>query len=219
MGGLQVGPIIRADGTARGDTRVGQDNAQIVSPGHGDYFEQSIRGALFSIQTPVAGVTIAAGMVGPPAAAAATFLSLYNPVGSGLDLEVLLAFLQHISGTPAAGAWQYSVASAIGGNKITANQNVVPTPGRANSGGSRALGYSNTALTGGPAHVAGPMAPFGLFAGAIAVGQPLQQLHEVKGSITVEPGNVLTLAPPGAGTTHIVAGTLWFAETQRPGGK
>jgi hypothetical protein len=64
-----------------------QDSALVTADGHGRYGEMGARGFVFSGGTGAAGTTIVAANNTPVAAAAASILSLYNPIGSGVDCE------------------------------------------------------------------------------------------------------------------------------------
>ena len=65
------------------------------------------QGKVFQVSGAVTGTTIAAGHVAPPAAAAATLLSILNPVGSNVNLEIIRGTLGHVSGTPGAGTFAW----------------------------------------------------------------------------------------------------------------
>ena len=210
-GELVVGPRLRGD---LFDTfRAGARGELIVGNLRGKWSEMAQRGLVGAVSTPLAGTTIAAGNVAPPAAAAATVLTLYNPPESGIELEILKVIVHHISGTPGAGAWAHCIAQCIGATKITAAQNATPV-------GSRALalmnaqGFTQTALTAGGAHST-YRAFAGTFAGALAASSPGQVIvEEVDGEIVVPAGFAYTPAPPAAGTSHVVGVTIVFAQDQ-----
>src|SRR5258706_15466591 len=122
----QVGPRYVGDG-AEVEVRQNRSGALVTVDAHGRFFEPASRGLIFSGGTAVAGTTVVAGNVAPPAAAAATVISVYNPLGSGVTVEILRAFLQHVSGTPGAGAWMWCVA--YGTTPVSAAQNNFGTAG------------------------------------------------------------------------------------------
>ncbi len=214
---LQVGPVTSGDGAMSDRLRVGSNRELVVSDLRGRYAEAAARGQMFSAISALAGTTIVSANVAPPAAAAATVLSVFNPEGSGVDLEVLLGWIFHISGTPGAGFWAWCYGRATGSTKITATQNATPACTRTPGPNSKAQGYTQTALTAGPAHVSGRPFPTAQFAGAIAATTPGQvAIDEVAGAIVVQPGGVVTLAPPAAGTSHIVGAGICWIENPRP---
>lgn len=215
--GTYVGPIIGADGRGAGRFRQGRDGGLVTADAHGRLYEQTSRGKVFSVQTALTGTTIVAGNVAPPAAAAATVLTLSNPVGSGVNLEILLGFLLHISGTPGAGGWTWCTANAVGTTVITAAVNATPQPMLTSGGNSVASAWTQTALTAGPLHKAARLLPSAQFAGAIAATTPGQSVVDiVDGGLVIAPGWIVTLAPPATGTTHVVVAGIVYAEVPIP---
>lgn len=210
----RVGPIQTTDG-AEDAMRIGKDGSQIVCDGHGRYYEATSRGRVFSGMTAPGGTTGVAANNTPIAAAAASILTVYNPLNSGVNLEILKAWLNFVSGTPAAGAYVYNYAFA---QNITATQNnggtagAMPQANIAQGGSSAGRIFTQTALTGGVgAQVL--LRPFGasLFAAAIGGTTPqLNFLDLVDGEIVLPPGALLSIAAPGTGTSVIVvAGFTW----------
>ncbi len=211
-----VGPVPITDGAGLDRLRQGRQGEQIVATGHGDYYEQASRSEVFSAFTAQTGTTIVSGNVAPPAAAAATVLSILNPIDSGVNLEILRGWVMHISGTPGAGAFFWCGTAA--GASITAATNA--TARSTVAGGAKASVasvWTQTALTGGTVHTNLRPFPTAQFAGAIAATTPGQvAIDEVRGSIVVAPGGVLTIAPAATGTTHIVVAGIEWAEVKRP---
>lgn len=220
---LHVGPVTLSDTTFDGPLRVGSNRELIVTDFRGRWAEAASRGRLFAGFTVLTGTTIVAGNVAPPAAAAATVLSLFNPEGSGVDAEIALGWLHHISGTPGAGMWAWCGARAVGSTAISATQNnggaagAEPAGTRVPSPGSALRVFTQTALTAGPLHVAMRPFPSSQFAGAIAATTPGQAVQDpVDGGLVIQPGGVISLCPPAIGTTHIVAAGVMWIENDRP---
>jgi hypothetical protein len=164
--------------------------------------EATSRGRMFSISTALTGVTLAAGMVAP-GAGATTLLSLYNPPGSSVSASITRAWLCHISGTPGAGMWSWYGSA---GQVITQTTAGLAGRGKVSGGASQLTGYVNVALTGSTAQSFVRPFPSAQFAAILAATSPGQVvIDEVDGAIEVGPGSVISLAPPAAGTTHIVA--------------
>ncbi len=214
---FQVGPVLRTDSTYEGPFRTSRQSDLIVSDGHSRWYEQCSRNQIFTAFTALAGTTIVAGNVAPPAAAAATVLSILNPVGSGVNLEILQGWVFHISGTPGAGFWAWCATNT--GVSITAAEAVAQKGANLiGQGITKAKAWSQTALTGGIVHVNIRPFPTAMFAGALAATTPGQTaVDNVDGAIVVPPGGLLTLAPPAAGTTHIVGAGIMYAEVPLPG--
>jgi len=205
----QVGPRTVADG-ANTEFRQGRTGAIINSDGHGRYHESVSRGLTFSISTVLAGTTVVSGNVSPVAAAAATILSLYNPIGSGVNASVLKVVFGQVSGTPGAGMVAYNIAY---NQTITAAANAATVCNYASGKTGACKGFTQTALTGSGAQVLlRPLGPLS-FAGALAVGAgPLGYLDEVAGEIVLPPGGLLSIAVPAAGTTWVLAGSMTYEE-------
>jgi hypothetical protein len=209
-----TGPVLRSTG-AKGTGRAGTEGQFVVSDLTPRYAEACRLGQCFTVATAVAGTTNVAANATPPAAGAATLLTVYNPVGSGKNLEVIKVYAAHLSGTPAAGGLWFATAY---NTVITATQNATPIPLLASGGNSVAKGFTQTALTGGLVHTTlRPVANCAPFAGAIAattVG--LNCLDEVEGAIVLPPGSALSLASSGTGTTLIVNGAIIYREAPLP---
>lgn len=78
---LQIGHVNYGDGERANKTRGGTTGELIVSQLHGRYYEQAVRGKVFSVQTQGTGVTTTAAL-----ATTWTGLAIGNPTGSGVNL-------------------------------------------------------------------------------------------------------------------------------------
>lgn len=182
------------------------------------YIELARKGRVFAASGAQAGTTIAAGHVAPPAAAAATMLSILNPIGSGMNLEIVEVMLGHVSGIPGAGTFTYCMAYQE--DKITAAEAVaVVQPVVTSARKSAVKAWSATTLTGSVVHEVMSHFPSAPFAGALvatSTGTANSVIHAVDGMIVVQPGWMLTLAPAATGTTHIVTCQIVYAEIDLP---
>lgn len=214
---FQVGPVLRTDSTYEGPFRTSRQSDLVVTDGHSRWYEQTSRGQVFNVFTTLGGTTIVAGNVAPPAAAAATVLSILNPVGSGVNLEIMQGWVFHISGTPGAGFWAWCGCNT--GVSITAAEAVaLKASNLIGQGVTKAKAWSQTALTGGIVQSQVRPFPSAMFAAALAASTPGQAaVDNVDGAIVVPPGGLLTLAPPATGTTHIVGAGIQYAEVPLPG--
>ncbi len=208
-----VGTQLKPEGIATGG-RASKENAQVVQPAGGQFGEATSRGQVFTIMGAVVGTTIVAAHVSPIAGAAATPLSLYNPSGSGKNLEVLRAHLMPISGTPGVGSFVWNIQY---GQTITATPNnmavaaALPVCNLPGASVSVAKGYTATALTGSTAQVAlGPITTF--FGAAVDATNAFPQIIDVDGLIVVPPGAVLSIAAPATGTTFVVGLGITYRE-------
>jgi hypothetical protein len=178
------------------------------------------QGKVFTASGAQAGTTIAAGHVAPPAAGAATLLSLLNPLESNVDLEIIEAAIGHISGTPGAGTFTYCMAYQA--ESITAAEAVaVKRCSRLAGSSTIAKAWSATTLTGSVVHLVNSHFPSAPFAGALAAtseSTAFSQVHDVDGRIIIPPGWMLTLAPAATGTSHVVAVSITYAEVANGNG-
>ncbi len=178
------------------------------------------QGKVYEVSGAQAGTTIAAGHVAPPAAAAATMLTLYNPLSSGVNLEVIKVTVGHISGTPGAGTFTY--CKAYMADSISAAEAVAVKSSRyLSTKNTIAKAWSATALTGGVVHTVVGHMPTAPFAGVLALtseGTAKSAVDEVDGLLVIPPGWALTLAPAATGTTHIASCAIVYAEVASTNG-
>jgi hypothetical protein len=212
---FRVGLRLGQDTQYGGELRVSRDGALVISDGHGFLYEAASRGTVYAVSTALTGTTVVADNVAPPAAGVATVLSLLNPVGSGVTLEILRGWVCYLSGTPGAGCWAWcgaTVGTAItaapagtaGGNTRNAQ---VPSRGRT---------WTQTVLTGAPAHQLVRPFPTASFAAPLAATTDgLCVVDNVDGALVVTPGNLITLAPPAVGTSVVVSVGIMYAEVPR----
>ncbi len=211
-----VGPISNSDGRGLGRLRQDKSSSLAVVQGNAQYHEMASRGLVYSLQTATTGATIAAGHVAPPAAAAATLLTLSNPAGSGVNLVILKGTIAHISGTAGTGAFSWCVAANTT-SVLTATPNATAACTRSGGGSSAGIGYTATALTGGLAHTVMRLFPTAVFATALdAASQGKVAIDFVDGAIVLTPGYILTIAPAATGSTHIAAVSIEYAEVALP---
>ncbi len=212
----QVGPRYVQDGSST-EYRLSKDGSAVTVDAHGRFYEASYRGTLFSGGTAVGGTTVAAANVSPPGAAAATVLSLYNPLSSGIVAALSKTVVVNVSGTPGAGnAWSYDIAY---NQVITAAPNnfnvasAMPTSHYASSLTGKCVVYTQTALTGGGAHSLFRVLGHVAFATALAATTPnLRFIDPVDGEIIVPPGGLLTISPIATGTAHVVCASFTWEE-------
>ena len=211
-----VGPTTQSDGRGIGRMRVSKTNALITAQEAPPFAELAARGKLYSLQTAVTGATIAAGHVAPPAAAAATLLTLRNPVGSGVNMVILKGTIAHVSGTAGTGCFSWCVASNTT-SVLTATANATPQPLLAGGAASLGAGFTATTMTGGLVHAVARLFPSAVFATAMdAATQGKVAIDFVDGAIVLAPGYLLTIAPAATGTSHVVVASIEYAEITIP---
>lgn len=214
---FMVGMVPQTDSTYSGGFRANEDSALVTCDGRGRFAELGVRNQAFSVTTALTGTTVVAGNVAPPAAGAATILTILNPIGSGINLEIMQGWLRLISATTtAAGFWAW--CSAIAGPSITAAEAVaLKRPGVIGQMPAAFKAWSQTALTGGPDHAITRPFPVNRVAAAIAASSwGLDAVDNVDGALVIEPGGILTLAPAAVGTAVVVGAGIVLAQVPRP---
>ncbi len=218
-----VGPITSAgDGTTpSGGFRQGKLGELIASELHGRFFEQVLRGNVFSIGctlTALAAATIALTASGQP------IVGVWNPPTSGVNLVMLQAMLiDEINNVTSVALGNFVWASSLGNTAMTAGLNPFNRKTLANSGSAaKAFSLSTasllTGLTTTPLVVFEP-AEFntasGLLTTTVAAATPTPSVSGVQnfdGSLIVPPGGVLGLFNTISVTTHSVAARLMWEE-------
>lgn len=205
--GVFVGPILRGDGNGGSGLRASRNGDLVTAQGIPNNYEAASRGLVFSCSTALTGTTVVAANNSGVAAAAATVLSLYNPIGSGVNLALIKTGVWFTSGTPAVGMWCYNVAY---NQTITATPNAVMGRNLPSGAATSASGFTQTALTGSGAQTF--LRGFGtMFAGAIAATTPALPWDDAS-DIVLPPGGVITICSPGTGTSVIVMASIVYQE-------
>lgn len=175
---------------------------QTVAEQYPDFYELARAGQVFSATTAVTGVApgTAIGTTGA--------YTLQNPIGSGVNLVILQAFMGYISGTLGAGTVNYlengPATTAATGTAIVPVNNLL--------GGAVSVAKPLTTST-----IVSPtlLRPFCTLQASLATTavQPWQIVDQVNGSIIVTPGSNLTLhATAAAGTSPLVIFGMTWAE-------
>jgi hypothetical protein len=208
------GPQVVSDGAVpAAGMRVGRQGDQIVSELQGRYFEQTVRGNVYSLILTATTGTIAAGNIDAAAAAASTQFALWNPPSSKVNLELLKVWIVPISGTaPGGGCWHNFMLQGVPTIQPVgqAYNMLVGGPGPtaryvASAGG--------VALTGAGAITPAKGMAMNLFAAALSATTYIQPtLEEINGDIVLPPGTGWVPCFAGAGTTFISGYGVEWAE-------
>lgn len=207
---FNVGEVLVADGV-KSAGRAGRLAEQIVSELNGRYYELTKAGRTFSLALTSTSSTVAAGNINAAAAAAVTQFALWNPVSSGVVLQLLKVFIGPISGiAPVAGCFHNVLnapAPTIASVGTAYNNYIGGQPPRARYVSSAA----GVALTGGTAlTVLRPMA-MNVFAGALSSSASIQPVvEEMAGDIILPPGTGWVPCWTASGTTFLNSyGVVW----------
>lgn len=201
FGTAQDGPTVIARG--------GHEKQQLASAVGADLGEAARLGQLYTITTASAGTSFTTAGASPLAAGGTAWLALYNPSGSGYNLEIETVTIGLISGTPGVGAQAYN----LGCNQtITAAQNATPVGSLSPLQSGVGRGYTQTALTGSGLLTLVGVSPYAPFAAAAAGVVNVSVVDNINGRFIVAPGCVFAIETTAAGTTHIAVGSITYRQ-------
>ncbi len=219
-----VGSAVRAANAYTDAFRASEDSALVISDGHSRWYESTSRGLIYTATTIFTGTTLVAGNmcddinnVGP-AAAAATVLTLLNPVGSGVNLEILQGWVATFSSVGENPYWWVWCGQTPGVSITAAEAVAIKRPNFIGQTTTRAKAWSQTALTGGKAHVLVRPFPYN----RVGTGDPNEPdrltVDNVDGSLVIPEGAAVTIAPGGGnpGTSWVVGAGIQYAEVLKP---
>lgn len=193
---------------------IGDDRQQMADNLHGKYFSQALRGNVYH------GSTAAAGVVVPISTTLTPTFSLWNPAGSGVNLELINVKVLWSATTAALGGllWMYTPNAGSGisttapfvafGSGTAANGLVGAGTGKARlaSGGTTTLVAAATMLTNLGASITATTA-------ATATGPGWQWKDDYDGSIILPPSTAIHLM---ASTAILITATISVAWAEVP---
>lgn len=210
---IRTGAIVAADGAvnpARG-TKTG---ATVVADAHAHFAEAARRQRLFTAYLLQGTTTVAAGNIVSAAAAASTQFAVWNPLNSGVNLELQKLKIQQFSGTPTAGGLTLSTfnAAAVASSLATAGAVRNNYVNGAVGAGLCLASAAGTGLTGGL--VLTTLMGLSLSSSATALASPAGIIYTelFDGEVVVPPGFGVVPTWAGAGTTYLVGYTLTWEE-------
>lgn len=203
----KVGPIVASDGTLQ-DFRLAKDGSQAVQDSHAKFQEAVYRGRVWTVTVGAAGVAPGTALgTAPP-------LTIFNPVGSGVNLILWKAHMGYISGTLGAGniVWAYNIQTTLvaptGGTALTPNNNLV---GVATSGQAKAFTGSTVSTSQTLFRPTGVSLGAALATTATFAASPVYE--PVEGELVVIPGACLSLQGiAAAGTTPLMVFSMTYEE-------
>lgn len=175
----------------------GRSNEALVSQLHGKWYTQTYRGNVFHGRTLAAGVNI------PATAGTAQVFGIWNPYGSGVNVELMYAYYGWVSttGTPANIGYDYLIQAT----PLTVTAFTVTAPGSVNGmmgagrANSRVLFTGTAATTSATSYLGTNGMSQITTTGATTTAAPFQLLEAFEGSIIIPPGAALfpsgTVAP------------------------
>jgi len=217
----QVGPQVLTDGASQ-PFRQGRSGEAVIQQLHGRFFEQVLRGNVYSIAckpTALSSATIALDATCQP------IVGVWNPPTSSVSLVILQAALvDFINNVTSVALGGFVWASANGVTALTAGLTPFNRKTLASSGSqAKAFSLSTASLLTGLAATT-PLVIFesaefntasGLLTTTVAAATPTPSVSGVQqfdGSLFVPPGSVLALLNTVSVTTHTVSARLLWEE-------
>lgn len=204
-----VGTQTKSDGT-EGYVRLGKGGQAITSQLHGKYYEQTARGNVYLGRSASTGIAIIAPATG------GGHPTLWNPLGSGVNLSLICLELSYVSGNHAPGAfeWAYTAnagAAAATGSPIATATLVASTPMLVGSGNVGAGLWSPTTNTFTAAPSFFRPIGIGLHTGVAATAINPSRIREYyDGDLVLAPGTALSLCYQTTTTTALFqVGVVW----------
>jgi hypothetical protein len=205
-----VGERSLQDGVNSEDAiRASRDGVQIVSEMHGKYYEQNVRGHLYtgtSASTGIALIAPAAGGGHP---------TLWNPAGSGVNVSVVKLMLSWVSGNNAPGAieWAYvlNTGSSVATGAPIATATLVGPLGILGGTWTPKAKWSPTTNTFTAAPVFLRPTGLSLFTGISTTAvAPFTMIENYDGDFVIGPGTAICLCTQMATTTAVFqVGVTW----------
>ena len=199
---LAIGSQTKSDGTY-GFLRGGKGGQQIVSQLHGKYYESCSRGNVYMGRSASGGIAIILPATG------GGHPTLWNPLGSGVNLSLISLRLSYVSGNHAPGAfeWAYTAnagAAAATGSPIATATLVASTSMLIGSGNVGAGLWSPTTNTFTAAPVFFAPIGVGLHTGVAASAiNPTRIVENYDGEMVLAPGSALSLCYQTTTTTAL----------------
>jgi len=208
----QVGTVVGLDGS-NPNVRQGRTGELIVGQAHARYYEAASRGNLFTLTLTATTTGVAAGNLVGAAAAASTQFALWNPAGSGVNVNITKVFVGLISGT-------YGTGGPIFHGLFLNGLPTIASVGTAynNLAGGRppltryVASAAGTTLTGGTAPVTFRPMTMGYSATAYASAAGSNTLDSVEGDIVLPPGTGWLPLFATAGTAVLNAYSVTWEE-------
>jgi hypothetical protein len=207
---LQI-PFLSGKRTAA-DPVLGEDRQLLVDELHGRNFNAALRGQLFVASTASAGIAL----IVP--ATTGNHPTLWNPLGSGVDLNIVRLDVSYVSGNNAPTAIEWAVTKNAGAQNATGSPILTFTKVAVDS--ARIGGPVSSQALWAPAvntYTAAPAfyAPTGLslFTGVAATAvAPFTMSVTYDGALVVAPGVALSLCSQAATTTALFQVAITFEE-------
>lgn len=170
---------------------------------NGDFYAQLARGNVFVASTAAAGIAL----IVP--ATTGNHPTLWNPAGSGFNLDIVAVELTYVSGNNAPTALEWAITSPAGsaiatGGPIATFTNVAPVNALAGAAADAVAKWAPAVNTYTAAPVFYRSAGISLFTGVAATAvAPFPLIARYNGDFGIAPGAALSLCSQAATTTAL----------------
>lgn len=215
----QVGPGVYSDGNSP-PMRQGKTGEQVVQELHGRFYEQCVRGAVFSDGMGLTSISNATFTVGGIGATTTPVVGVFNPSTSLVNLVIIEASLGlALTALAATGPGGFVWATSVGNTGISTGATPLNRKTLVNAGAS-GKGMTNVAVTGitnalvvkfGSALGGGSAENVSFTATAVAMQTAAVSSKELfDGTLIVPPGGVLALLATTTPAAHsAVSAIVW----------
>lgn len=206
-----VGPTIASD-QATPWVRGGRDGATVVTELHGKYYEQASRGKAFFGTSASAGIAIILPATG------GGHPTLFNPLGSNVNVNIIALELSYVSGNNAPGAIEWAQTANAGsaaatGSPIATFTQVASTPCLIGSTAKAQALWSPTTNTFTSAPTFVRPTGLSLFTGVAATAvAPFTLRAYYDGDLGLAPGTALSLCCQTTTTTALFQVSIAWEE-------
>jgi hypothetical protein len=212
----KVGYAYQMEGS-KGLLRLDRLMSVVTTDGRGKYAEPTSRGMVFSLTLTATTTNVAAGNIVAAAAAASTQFALWNPYGSGKNIELLKFGMGITSGSAPAGPLFHGIyigVPTLASSTGTAYANFVgPAAASIARWMSSAAG---AAMTGGPAVQVLRVADFSQTAGVMSEAATVKAIEYIDGDIVLPPGTGWAPLWSAQGTACLSAYSITWMEVPIP---
>lgn len=201
----RVGPIVSGDGTTP-VVRQTRTSALVMQQASGKYAEAVLRGNTYYATVPAAGVALSVAINTTPS------VTLWNPLGSGVNLRVLRVTVGYISGTMPAGSVVYTYNNNNTATNPSGGTAITPVNGLVGAGNASKAkcGFGQT-VTGTPIMGETLFSSFAELATTANGFQPI--VDDVDGRYIIQPSNGLNIAAIStAGSSPVITASFFWEE-------
>jgi hypothetical protein len=186
----KVGYAFQTEG-AKGPIRLDRFMEAVTVEGRGKYAEATAKGTVFTLTLPSTSGCVALGNIISSASSQVTQFALWNPMGSGKNIELLKFEMAIVSGSPAAGPLFHGIIFGSMGTSVTSSGSSM-FPNDVSGAPASVARFISSApgviFAGGPAPQVLRLADVTSTATVIAENSTIKAVEYIDGDIVLTPG-------------------------------